>query len=164
MVEYLEQLVRQWYEYQGYFVREDLWVGFQPDGSYECELDVVAFHPTRRHVLHVETGYDVPELSDHEQHFQTKFDAGKKYLHRMFGVEDHLHIEQTALLLQNEAPHRHTVGGGRILLLADFFAEILHSLSGVDVSSAMVPAQWPLILTLQFAAGRISPRPSPLKE
>lgn len=28
-MEYLEQLVREWYEHQGYFVREDIWVGLE---------------------------------------------------------------------------------------------------------------------------------------
>jgi len=37
-----------------YFVHRDLWVGLASDGSYECELDVVAFHPTRRHLVHIE--------------------------------------------------------------------------------------------------------------
>lgn len=146
---YLGQLVREWYEYRGYFVRRDVWVGLESDGSYECELDIVAFHPIQRHVVHIETSYDLLNLHDKEQHFQSKFDAGKKYLHRMFGVEDHLHIEQTALVLESGDMHRHTIGGGKIVLLSDFLAVILQQLSGTGISSAMVPEQWPLILTLQ---------------
>lgn len=151
-MKYLEQLVREWYEYRGYFVRRDMWVGLESDGTYDCELDIVAFHPIHRHVVHFETSYHILSLKDNEQHFQTKFDAGKKYLHRIFGIEDHLHIEQTALILKSEETHRRTIGGGKIVLLSDFLATILQQLSGIGVSSAMVPEQWPLILTLQFVA------------
>ena len=36
---YLEQLVAEWYEYKGYFVKKNLWVGKLSSGGYECELD-----------------------------------------------------------------------------------------------------------------------------
>jgi len=42
---HLEQLVTEWYEYRGYFVRRNVQVGPRLKGEYECELDVVAFHP-----------------------------------------------------------------------------------------------------------------------
>ena len=159
-MEYLESLVREWYEYQGYFVRRDLWVGFESDGSYECELDVVAFHPTRRHVVHIEPSYDLLNWREKEQHFQSKFDAGKKYLHRMFGGEPPLHVEQAALILESGGTHAHTIGGGKIVLLCDFLAEILQRLSGFGMSTSTVPEQWPLIRTLQLVVNyrhRIAP-------
>jgi hypothetical protein len=152
MMEYLERLVREWYEYQGYFVRDDLWVGLETDGSYECDLAVVAFHPTRRHVVHVEPSFDLLSWEEREQHFQTKFDAAGKYLHRIFGTEPHLHIEHVALIVSNDRPRAHTIGGGRMLLLCDFFAEIVQHLGRLDMAAAVVPDQWGLIRTLQFVA------------
>jgi len=151
-MEYLEQLAREWYEYEGYFVRRDLWVGFQPDGSYECELDVVAFHPTRHHVVHIEPSFDLLGWPEKEKHFQSKFDAGRKYLHRIFGAEPRVHLEQIALILSPEPAHRHSIGGGRVVLFRDFLAEILTALYAFDISSSTVPDQWPLIRTLQLVA------------
>ena len=159
-MDYLEQLLRQWYEYQGYFVRSDLWVGLQSDGTYDCELDIVAFHPVRRHVVHIEPSYELLASKDTEQHFQTKFDAGKKYLHRLFGLEDHLHIEQYALIVGRQNVHWHTIGGGRIVMLSDFLSDILQRLSGFGIANSMIPEQWPLILTLQWVSeyrGQIAP-------
>jgi len=151
-MEYLERLVREWYEYQGYFVRDDLWVGLEADGSYECDLAVVAFHPTRRHVVHVEPSFDLLDWKEREQHFQTKFDAARKYLHRIFGTEPHLHVEHVALIVSNDHPHAHTIGGGRMLLLGDFLAEIVQHLGRLNMAAAVVPDQWGLIRTLQFVA------------
>ena len=151
-MEYLERLLREWYEYQGYFVRQDVWVGLQADGSYECDLAVVAFHPTRRHVVQVEPTFDLLSWQEREQHFQTKFDAGRRYLHRLFGAEAHLHIEHLALVVSSERTHAHTIGGGRILLLRDFLADVLQHLCRLDMAATVVPEQWALIRTLQFVA------------
>ena len=86
MMDYLKHLVREWYEFQGYFVREAPWVGLGPDGSYECELDVVAYHPLHRHVVQVEPSFDLSPFEERAAHLRSKFDAGKKYLHRLFGT------------------------------------------------------------------------------
>lgn len=151
-VEYLEQLAREWYEYLGYFVRCNLWVGLEADGSYECELDVVAYHPLRHHLVHLEPSLDLLPTAERERHFQLKFDAGKKYLHRMFGHVASLHLEQAALVLASGQEHPHTIGGGRVLLLSELLADIVGHLEQIDPKGALVPEQWPLIRTLQFTA------------
>lgn len=51
----LEELVSEWYEYQGYFVRRDIKVGKKATGGYEGKLDIVAFHPVSRKIVHIET-------------------------------------------------------------------------------------------------------------
>ncbi len=150
-MEFLEQLVTEWYEYQGYLVRKNLWVGLEYDGSYECELNVVAFHPTRRHVVHIEPILDTLNWKEREEHFRTKFQAGKKYLHRMFGVPS-MNIEQIALIVSSDDPHRRSIGGGKILLVSDLLAEILEKLCSFSISAYMLPEQWPLLRMLQFVA------------
>ena len=151
-MDYLEQLAREWYEYLGYFVRRDLWVGLEANGSYECQLDLVAYHPLHRHLVHLEPSLDLLPASEKERHFQLKFDAGKKYLHRMFGHPAGLHVEQIALVLGTDHDHPHTIGGGRVLLLSELLAGIINRLVEIDPTSALVPEQWPIIRTLQFAA------------
>jgi hypothetical protein len=55
---FLEQLVTEWYEYKGYFIKRNVWVGRRPQGGYECELDVVAFDPISKHLVHIEPSTD----------------------------------------------------------------------------------------------------------
>jgi len=158
-MDYLQRLVVEWYEYQGYFVHTDLWVGLQSDGSCECELDVVAFHPIRRHLVHVEPSFDLLSWQEREQHFEPKFLAGRKYLHRMFGNEPQVHLEQIALVVADEELPR-TLAGARVLRLADFLAAMLEALCAFAMAEAIVPDQWPLVRTLQFVAayrGRLAP-------
>jgi hypothetical protein len=150
-VEHLEQLAREWYEYQGYFVRQDFWVGLESDGSYECELDVVAFDPLHHHIVQIEPSFDLLPADDKERHFRTKFDAGKKYLHRIFGPAAGLHVEQVALIASAGHAEPRTIGGGRVLLVSELLSQILRRLAELDPSGAPVPEQWPLIRTLQWA-------------
>lgn len=158
-MEYLQRLAAEWYEYQGYFVHTDLWVGLQSDGSCECELDVVGFHPVRRHLVHLEPSFDLLSWQEREQHFQPKFAAGRRYLHRMFGNEPQVHLEQIALVVADEELPR-TLAGARVLRIADFLATMLEALSAFEMAEAVVPEQWPLVRTLQFVAayrGRLAP-------
>lgn len=157
-MEYIEQLATEWYEYQGYFVRHDLWVGLESDGSYECELCIVAFHPTRRHLVHIEPGFDILSWAERERHFRLKFDAGRKYLHRMFAGEPPAEIEQIALILGSVAAHR-TIAGGRLLSVTDFITSILQHMARSDASAAIVPDPWPVIRTLQLVASLRQCRP-----
>jgi hypothetical protein len=55
---FLEQLLVEWYELQGYFTRKNVLVGKREKGGYECELDVVAFHPAKNHLVHLEASMD----------------------------------------------------------------------------------------------------------
>jgi len=159
-MEYLQQLITEWHEYQGYFVHTDLWVGIESDGSYECELDVVAFHPMRHHLLHIEPSLDLLSWEDREQHFQTKFAAGRKYLHRMFGNEPRIHFEQLAVVAANEELPR-TIAGARLVRLPDLIGEILAALAAFPVSEWLVPEQWPLLRTLQYVAAFRNQPPPP---
>jgi len=84
MPNYLEELTREWYEYQGYFVRQNVMVGKRPKGGYECELDVVAFHPVRKHLVHIEPSMDADSWAVREIRYKRKFNAGKKYIPTLF--------------------------------------------------------------------------------
>ena len=150
-MEYLEQIGTEWHEYQGYFVRRELWVGLESDGSYECELDIVGFHPMRHRLVQIETSLDLLSWQEKEEYFRIKFAAGKKYLHRMFGVEPQAHLEQIALVAGDAGVH-HTIAGGKLIRLDEMLAEILRHFCTFDIAESAVPEQWPLLRTLQFAA------------
>jgi hypothetical protein len=50
-INHLEQIVAEWLEYQGYFVRRNIKVGKRERGGYECELDIVALHPKEKKLV-----------------------------------------------------------------------------------------------------------------
>ena len=81
---YLEQLVAEWYEYQGYFIRRNVNVGKLKRGGYEAELDVVGFHPSTNHLVHLEPSVDTISWAEREKRFGKKFDAGRRHIPSLF--------------------------------------------------------------------------------
>lgn len=150
---HLEDLVAQWYEYRGFFVRRNVQVGPRPQGGYECELDVVAFRPGDRKIFHIEPSLDADSWAVREFRYQKKFAAGKKYIPDIFsGLEIPDKIEQIALLVFASKKSHSTLGGGKVVVIKEFMEEIRLELSQMKIAGAAVPEQYPLLRTLQFAA------------
>lgn len=94
---YLEQMVAEWYEYQGYFIRRNVLVSRRERGGFESELDVVAFHPGSRHLVHVEASMDFDSWDRRESRYAQKFSAGRRYIPELFtGFDLPDEIEQIA--------------------------------------------------------------------
>jgi len=148
---YLEQLAAEWYEYQGYFVRRNIHVGKRTAGGYECELDVVAFHPEKKHLVHIEPSMDASSWAIREVRYRKKFDAGKKYIPALFaGLDVPLHVEQIALFEFASTTNHKTLAGGRVMLVSELFAEIAKTIRTRKVASAAVAQQYPILRTVQF--------------
>jgi hypothetical protein len=149
---HLEQLVSEWHEYRGYFVRRNVQVGPLPKGGYECELDVVAFHPGNNHLVHIEPSMDAHSWAKREERYSKKFDAGRRHIPSLFqGISLPNEVEQIALLGFASNANIKTLAGGRVMTASELFAEIVSDLSNKKVAKAAVPEQYPLLRTLQFA-------------
>jgi len=148
---HLEQLVAEWYEWRGYFVRRNVQVGKLSKGGYECELDVVAYCPSRQHLVHVEPSMDSHTWAVREQRYQKKFDAGKRYIPALFGgMALPAAIDHIAVLGYASTARRTTLGGGRIITTAQLLTEITKDIAPRTIQSAAVPEQYPLLRTVQF--------------
>jgi len=116
MANFLEQLVAEWYEIQGYFVRRNVKVGRRPKGGWDGELDVVAFHPRKKHLIHIEPSTDALPWGQRQKRFEKKFDAGRKYIPALFeGLNVPPEIEQIALLGIGSSKTHSSLGGGRVM-------------------------------------------------
>lgn len=151
---HLEQLVAEWYEWQGYYIRRNVKVGRRQRGGYEGELDIVAFHPEQRHLVHIETSLDALAWGKREEKFRRKFDAGRRHIPSLFaGLELPTEIDPIAILLfATKAGGRTTLGGGRLMLVGELLEEILLRLKPLSILSNMVDEQKPLLRTLHFVA------------
>lgn len=149
---HLEQLVGEWYEYSGYFVRRNIQVGPRLKGGYECELDIVAFHPSKQHLIHIEPSMDANSWAVREQRYFKKFEAGRRFIPSLFnGLNLPEKIDQVALFGFASNTNVQTIGGGRVWTTAEFFAEIVSDLIHKKIAKAAVPEQFPLLRTIQFA-------------
>lgn len=149
---HLESLAAEWYQFQGYFVRRNVQVGKRPAGGYECELDVVAFHPQLHKLVQVEPSLDASSWDERERRYLKKFEAGRKYIPELFaGLAVPGQIDQIALFVYG-GRDRKALAGGRVLHIRDFMAEIRAGVSDRRVAQAAVPEEFLLLRTLQFAA------------
>jgi hypothetical protein len=148
---FLEQLTYEWYEYQGYFVRRNTLVGARAAGGFECELDIVAFHPTTGHIIHVEPSMDAHSWAERERRYKKKFEAGRKYIPFMIpGYKLGTHIEQVALFGLLKRSNRKELAGGKIIVVSELLQVIVKELRTRRVAIAAVPEQFPLLRTVQF--------------
>ena len=148
---HLEQVVAEWYEFTGYFVRRNVFVGPGKRGGYECELDLVAFHPIRGELIHVEPSMDCLSWPKREVRFKKKFDAGKKYIHKLYeGIKVPSEIKQVALLVYAGTGTHTRIGGGDILLARDFFATILEAIKEKELRNEAISEQFSNLRTIQY--------------
>jgi hypothetical protein len=142
MPNFLEQLVAEWFEFRHYFVRRNVRVGKRANGGYESELDIVAFNPEKKHLVHVEPSMDAHSWEKREQRFAAKFAAGRKHIPALFvGFSELPEIEQIALLGFGGSKERIAVGGGRVLLIGDLMNQIRASIAHRAVNTNAIPEQ-----------------------
>ena len=150
---YLEQLVAEWYEYQGYFVRRNVLVGKRTKGGYEGELDVVAFNPAKNHLVHIEPSMDADSWARREERYLKKFMLGRKYIPALFkGFKLPENIQQIALLGFGSKANHQALAGGEIMLVPELLSEIMCTLKSKNIASAAVSENMPLLRTLQFVS------------
>lgn len=150
---HLEQLVAEWLQYKGYFVRTSVLVGPRAKGGHEGELDVVGFNTTNKHLIHVECSADGNSWAVRQRRFAAKFVRGKLYVRKQFaGMELPQTIDHVAVLqfVGGNAPDQ--LGGGRIISTKQLIREIFDGLKGKRPASGAVPSTFPLLRTLQLAA------------
>ncbi len=150
---YLEQLLAEWYQFSGYFVRQNVLVGRRSNGGYECELDIVAFHPKTKHILHIEPSMDCHPWHKREQRFRKKFEAGRKHIPKIFdGFELPPEIDQRALLVYASKETYQIIGGAKIVLIHELLSEIITEIRKRDLINNAIPEHFTILRTIQFIA------------
>ncbi len=148
---YLEQLVAEWYEYQGYFIRRNVRVGKLPKGGYEGELDIVAFHPEKKHLVHIEPTHDASSWAKREERFEKKFSAGRKYIPELFkGLDIPDEIEQVCLLGFGSNVNHPYLAGGKVVMVSEFLSEVMKGIGESSMHSKTMSENHPILRTLQF--------------
>ena len=147
---HLETLIRQFYEWQGYLVRGNVNVGRRSRGGWEGELDVVAYHPESKHLIHIEASLDGYPWDKKEVRFKKKFQCGKKYIDEVFPWLDKpsSKLDQVAIIVRSS---RDKVGGARVELVNDFMGRVKKKIEGEGVMiKNAIPEQYGLLRTIQM--------------
>lgn len=152
---HLEQLVAEWLQYRGYFVRTSVSVGPRKMGGFDGELDVVGFNLVHNHLLHIECSLDADSELKRETKFQKKFRCGRDHAKLIFrDVFGDLTLPdpEQVLVLQFSSGKNRKIGGARLVTVREFIHEIYDGLKGKSPANEAVPSNLPLLRTLQLAA------------
>ncbi len=150
---HLEQLIFEWLEFKGYFVRRNVKVGKLKHGGYAGELDIVAYHPDTKRVLHIEPSIDSHIWAKREARFKKKFQVGEKLIVREIfpWLRKNTKIEQWAVIMGSNKSHD-SLGGGKIYRVRDIYKMIVDDLrqkgqeEGFQIA---IPEQFMLLRTIQ---------------
>ncbi len=153
MPNHLEQLIGEYFEHDGFFVRRNVRVGKLPIGGHKGELDVVAYHPVHKRLIHVEPSLDGDTWEVREVKFRRKFDTGREYMFaEVFPfVAVDTTIEQWAVLYASATNHR-TIGGGQVVPAGELYRKIAkHVIAFGPPATNAIPENFPLLRTMQCA-------------
>jgi len=152
-VTFLEQLVAEWYAYRGFFVRTNVKFGKRPAGGYEGEIDVAAFDPKTKRLIHIEASTDADSWPERKKRFTKKFGDAKRHYKEIFDFQFDS-IENRAIVgfsrrTLNEIDFGSNI---KVVLVPEFVREVTEFLTGLSPMKSAVPEGYSLLRAIQFAA------------
>lgn len=153
MASYLETLIHEYLEWQGYLVRRNVKVGRRAKGGWEMELDLIGYNPLKQHLVHYEPSLDAHSWKLREERFTKKFSAAQRYIFTEIfpWLPSNSKLEQFAVVY-NPTSNRPLLGGGKVLGVDQLVSEIRAKVvaCGPMIRNA-IPESFPLLRTLQMS-------------
>ena len=148
---FLESLVAEWYEYSGYFVRSNPRARKRLKGGWDVELDVLAFSPSDRRLVHIETSGDANSWQHRKDRFlKKKFVLSRKEYEELIGSEINI-IEKIAIVGWNIPKNDLDWGEDiKVILIPKLFEEITTKLKETSPMKQAVPESFPLLRAIQM--------------
>ena len=146
---YLEELLAEWLEYRGYFVRRNVKVEKRDKGGWSGELDVVAFCPEPEELIHVECSMDADNWIVREQRLVKKLDLGRRHIPELFGSICKLEPEQFAMFGYGSEKHS-SLAGAQVIHVKRLLEVVARDLGGRAIAQDIVPESFPLLRTIQY--------------
>lgn len=148
---FLEQLLAEWYTYQGYFVRTNIKFGKRPSGGYEGEMDVVAFDPKTGTLFHIETSGDADSWRERRLKFQKKFKTAAEYYNSEFNFKFR-NVRRIAVVGFSESKSSIDLGNGiELVLIPEIVKQITEEMKKTRPTEKAIPEGYPLLRAIQFA-------------
>jgi len=149
---HLEQLIAEYYDWLGFLVKSNVKVGKRAMGGYDMELDIIAYHPGDKRLVHVEASLDAHSRSKREKRYIKKFHMGEKYiLSEVFTwLPPGTSIERVAIF--PSIAGKQTLAEARLQSIDGFMQQVKGEiLKGRVMAKEAIPEQYPLLRTIQLA-------------
>ena len=148
---FLEQLVAEWYVYRGYFVLTNVKHGKRKKGGWEGEIDVLAFEAKKPECVHVETSMDADSWAERKRRFRRKFETAGTHYAKLFPCPAP-QVRQIAVVGFTQPKDRPDFGEGiEVRFVPELIAEICADLKEKHPMTEAVPEGFPLLRAMQFA-------------
>ena len=149
---HLEDLIAEYYDWSGYLVKRNLKVGKLAHGGWEMELDIIAFHPTDKHLVHIEPSIDAHSWDVRESRFAKKFQSGEKHMFTSVfpWLDPSTPVEKIAILVSHPAG-RDKLCGATIKSIDEFMFEVKQRIGACGIMAKnAIPELYPLLRTIQL--------------
>jgi hypothetical protein len=164
---FLEQLVAEWYQYEGYLVRTNIRFGRNPNGrgGNVGEMDVIAYEPTRQDFIHIETSGDFMSWPERKRRFEKKFSDARKYYQDVFSFKQtNMRPRQIAIVGHNKTPSSNRIAWRssapnnspwgsleiEVVHIPKFIQRINEQLKNKNPVEEAVPETYPLLRAIQY--------------
>jgi len=159
-VNFLEQLMAEWYEYRAYFVLSNKKCGKRAKGGYKGEIDVLAFDPKEQEFVHIEASADADSWRERKSKFRKKFRAAEGHYAELFRCEVG-QVKKVAIVGFTKPRRKPDFGGDiEVQSVPDLIAEISSALVKKHPMEEVVPEGFPILRAIQFAVHYGIPRTS----
>ena len=148
---FLEQLVAEWYEYEGCFVRSNVRARKRAKGGWDVELDVLAYDPSNNTLLHVETSGGADSWAERKRKFLTKkFILTREEYEAIIGRKVNK-IRKIAIVAYARSTKANLNWGQNIevVLIPDFMKQIAEKLRSQHPMHEAVPEGFPILRAVQ---------------
>ena len=149
---FLEQLVAEWYEYNGYFVRSNPRTRKRQKGGFDVELDVLAYSPSDQRLIHIETSGDANSWQERKERFlNKKFILSHEEYESLIGSSVNA-IEKIAIVGWSSTKSDLNWGVDiKVVLIPQLLEEITTKLRDTSPLKQAVPESFPLLRAMQMA-------------
>ncbi|TVZ41862.1 hypothetical protein P886_1213 [Alteromonadaceae bacterium 2753L.S.0a.02] len=150
---HIEDLIAEYYDWQGYLVKRKIVVGQHLLGSEDMVLDLIAFNPKSGHMIHIEPSIDSDSWNTHIEHFVKKFHLAKELIFSevFTWLDPKVEIEQVSVLVTHPKG-REKLGDAKLESVDELMAEIRRKVTEQGpVVKNPIPEHYPLLRTLQLS-------------
>ncbi len=145
---FLEQLTAEWYELNGCLVRTNVQFGKLKSGGYVGEMDVVAYDPKTKDLIHIETSDDAYSWETRQERFKKKFSNASKYYGEFFPLEV-TEIKRVAIVGYVQRT-KHDLGKDiELILVPKFIRQITEKMKEYAIVGRAIPESYPLLRAFQ---------------
>lgn len=153
---FLEELSVEWYEFHGYFVRRNIRTRKRAKGGYDAELDVLAYLPAKKELIHVETSGDADSWAQRRERFlKKKFMFSRKEYEVLLGGCEIIALQQVALVGWTRSV-KGDINWGKdieVVLIPEFLQTVVDTLRKYHPMKQAVPEGYPILRSIQMVVG-----------